>query len=126
MLTRDAAKALNRAYIALRQNEASGLGGSSHIVTVRQLESLIRLSEAVARVELSSEISEEHVREAHRLLSTSILKVHKSDYEFDENNNLVQESAPAGSQKADPSKQGAMVVFSLKAARREEDEQNEQ
>lgn len=114
MLTQSAARALNRAYVELRKNEASGLSAStSHIVTVRQLESLIRLSEAMARVELSSEIKDEHVREAVRLLSTSILKVHKSDYELDENSNLVQEVKPEDTRKVDPSNSGAMVVLEV-------------
>ena len=50
---------------------------------MRQLESLIRLSEALARVHVSYEILPEHVKEAARLLGNSILKVHKPDLEIE-------------------------------------------
>ena len=58
---------------------------SSTRVTVRQLESMIRLSEAYARLGLETEITEKHVREAHRLLSCSIIKLEKGDVMFGEN-----------------------------------------
>jgi len=48
------------------------------------LESLIRLSEALARVHLSKEILPGFVKEAARLLSNSILKIEKPDLEFGE------------------------------------------
>ena len=69
---------LRRAYASLRQEDSTGT--SNYRITVRQLESLIRLSEALARVNLALEIDESHVIEATRLLNCSILKVHKSDY----------------------------------------------
>ena len=50
---------------------------------MRQLESLVRLSEARARIDLSYTITPEHVRESARLLSNSILKVHKPDLEIE-------------------------------------------
>ena len=56
---------------------------SSYRITVRQLESLIRLSEALARLHCSCEITEDYVHEATRLLSNSILKVHKPDLEIE-------------------------------------------
>ena len=46
-------------------------------MTVRQLESLIRLSEAYARLYCESKIETYHVKEAVRLLRTSITKVDK-------------------------------------------------
>lgn len=40
----------------------------SHIpITVRQLEAIIRLSEALAKMSLSNTVNEDHVNEAHRL-----------------------------------------------------------
>lgn len=78
MLSAEAAKLLRRKYCDLRQDDSSG--GSSFKITVRQLESLIRLSEAYARVDLSPMITKYHVQEAFRLLSLTILKVHIEDY----------------------------------------------
>lgn len=45
---------------------------------------MIRLSEALARVHLSREITPNYVKEAARLLSNSILKVEKPDLEIPE------------------------------------------
>jgi DNA replication licensing factor MCM6 len=52
---------------------------TSYRITVRQLESLIRLSEARAKLELKDTITKEYVIEASRLLSNSILKIEKPD-----------------------------------------------
>ena len=48
------------------------------------MESLIRLSEALARVHCSTIIIPEYVREAARLLGNSILKIEKPDIEIEE------------------------------------------
>ena len=81
-LTKDAAEALRKNYVKLRSNDLS-YQKSSYRITVRQLESLIRLSEALARVHCNVDITEEYVNEAARLLSNSILKVHKPDMEIE-------------------------------------------
>ena len=45
----------------------------SHIpITVRQLEAIIRISEALAKMTLSNTVNVEHVREAHRLFQVII------------------------------------------------------
>ena len=45
----------------------------SHIpITVRQLEAIIRLSEALAKMSLSSQVKDDHVDEAHRLFQVNI------------------------------------------------------
>lgn len=51
---------------------------------MRQLESLIRLSEALAKVHGSNTIIPEYVKEAERLLTNSILKIEKSDVVIDD------------------------------------------
>ena len=43
-------------YRILRQDDASGAGKNSYRITVRQLESMIRLSEAIARANCTSEV----------------------------------------------------------------------
>jgi DNA replication licensing factor MCM6 len=69
-------------YKKLRQRESSNK--SAWRITVRQLESMIRLSEALARMHLLEEVKEEHVAEAFRLLSKSIIRVEQPDIQFDE------------------------------------------
>jgi len=62
-------------YKKLRQSDASGLTKSSYRITVRQLESMVRLSEALARLHCDDEIKPTYVREACRLLRKSIVHV---------------------------------------------------
>jgi DNA replication licensing factor MCM5 len=49
-------------------------------VTVRQLEAIIRLSEAIAKMSLSNTVTENNVKEAHRLFQISTLKAASSGY----------------------------------------------
>jgi DNA replication licensing factor MCM5 len=49
-------------------------------VTVRQLEAIIRLSEAIAKMSLSNIVTEANVNEAHRLFQISTLKAASSGY----------------------------------------------
>ena len=51
----------------LRQDDASGVGKNSYRITVRQLESMIRLSEAIARANCTNKV---HLR---RLLSLALI-----------------------------------------------------
>ncbi|RMZ78439.1 hypothetical protein DV737_g3880, partial [Chaetothyriales sp. CBS 132003] len=60
-------------YKELRANDAGGLGRNSYRITVRQLESLIRLSEAIAKANCVMEIDEAMVIEAFNLLRQSII-----------------------------------------------------
>jgi DNA replication licensing factor MCM6 len=53
-------------------------------VTVRALESLIRLSEAMARAHCSDVITPNYVREVCRLLRQSNVNIQKHDIEFEE------------------------------------------
>jgi DNA replication licensing factor MCM6 len=50
---------------------------------VRQLESLIRLSEALARVHCREEIAVQFVKEAEKLLSSSILQVEQPSMDIE-------------------------------------------
>ncbi|KAI9141201.1 MCM2/3/5 family-domain-containing protein, partial [Paraphysoderma sedebokerense] len=82
-ITPEAKKLLVEQYRALRQNEATSAKWS-HRITVRQLESMIRLSEALARVHCDEYVTPRYVREAYRLLQKSIIHVETSDIELDE------------------------------------------
>lgn len=81
----EAKKTLVEKYKELRADDAQGgIGRNSYRITVRQLESMIRLSEAIAKANCVSEISPEFVREAYNLLRQSIISVEKDDVEVEE------------------------------------------
>lgn len=71
-------------YGHLRQRDTGTTGKSTWRITVRQLESMIRLSEAMAKMECSEEVTERHVKEAYRLLNKSIIRVEQPDIHLDE------------------------------------------
>jgi DNA replication licensing factor MCM6 len=78
-LTPDAAQLLNQCYQELRsENDLK-----AHRVTVRQLESMVRLAEALARVHCDELVSVRYVREAYRLLMKSILHIESGDVDID-------------------------------------------
>ncbi|KAK6460584.1 DNA replication licensing factor, MCM6 component [Scheffersomyces coipomensis] len=90
-MTKEARDFLVTRYKELRDNDAQGLGRSSYRITVRQLESMIRLSEAIARANCTDVITPSFVAEAYDLLRQSIIRVEMDDIEVDddeeENNN---------------------------------------
>ncbi|KAJ6229447.1 DNA helicase [Anaeramoeba flamelloides] len=71
-------------YRQMRQNDCVGSSKSSYRITVRQLESMVRLSEALARVHCDDIVRPKYVREAARLLMKSIIKVETEDIELDQ------------------------------------------
>ncbi|KZO90452.1 MCM-domain-containing protein [Calocera viscosa TUFC12733] len=83
-LTPEAADVLVEKYRVLRQDDASGVNRNSYRITVRQLESMIRLSEAIARANCRDEITPAFVREAYHLLRQSIIHVEQDDIDFDD------------------------------------------
>ncbi|KRW99547.1 P-loop containing nucleoside triphosphate hydrolase [Pseudocohnilembus persalinus] len=78
MFNKEAAQELRECYTKLRLSDQSSQQ-SAYKITVRQLESLIRLSESRARINGSIEITREFVKEAYRLLGSSILKIEKGE-----------------------------------------------
>lgn len=83
-LTPEAADVLVEKYRLLRQDDSSGVGRNAYRITVRQLESMIRLSEAIARANCTNEITPQFVREAFSLLRQSIIHVEQDNIDFDE------------------------------------------
>ncbi|CAG8526791.1 4270_t:CDS:10 [Ambispora leptoticha] len=82
--TDEASELIKRMYVQLREGDSRGSGTNSYRITVRQLESLIRLSEAIARAYLSDEIKPVYVKEACWLLKQSIIRVQHDDVQLDD------------------------------------------
>ena len=68
VISEEAQIVMTQCYRDLRQNDSVGASRQSYRITVRQLESMIRLSEALARLHLDEIVRPEYVREAFRLL----------------------------------------------------------
>jgi DNA replication licensing factor MCM6 len=82
-MTPESQRVLVDCYRKLRQGDTLGGSRAAYRITVRQLESMIRLSEALARLHCDNEVQPSYVREAFRLLKTSIIQVETSDIEMD-------------------------------------------
>jgi DNA replication licensing factor MCM5 len=87
-LSPEAGSKLQNYYVADRKNVAENKSSkkkSAIPVTVRQLEAIIRLSEAIAKMSLSTIVTENHVNEAHRLFQISTLNAAASGYSSSHN-----------------------------------------
>jgi DNA replication licensing factor MCM6 len=84
---KESADILKEEYKKLRADKAGS--GSSYRFTVRQLESLIRLSEAMARLHCDDKIRPAYVTEVCRLLKASNINIVKSDIELEENQEAI-------------------------------------
>ena len=87
-LTPEARAYLIERYKELRIDDSQG-GRSSYRITVRQLESLIRLSEAIARANCKDDVTPTFVAEAYDLLKQSIIRVEKEDLDLDDDQDDV-------------------------------------
>ncbi|XP_047979848.1 DNA replication licensing factor MCM6 isoform X2 [Salvia hispanica] len=83
-LTPEARQLLVESYVALRRGDTTPGSRVAYRMTVRQLEALIRLSEAIARSHLDNQVQTRHVRLAVRLLKTSIISVESSELDLSE------------------------------------------
>ena len=83
-ITPESRRVLIDCYRKLRQGDTMGRSRTAYRITVRQLESLIRLSEALARLHCDITVKPAYVREAFRLLRKSIIHVETEDVTFDE------------------------------------------
>lgn len=92
-ITPESRALLVECYKSLRQSDSTR-SRSAYRITVRQLESLIRLSEALARLHLDDEVTPRYVREAVRLLRKSIIHVETEDIRLDDEEDTEQ--SPSG------------------------------
>ncbi|XP_057433022.1 DNA replication licensing factor MCM6 [Lotus japonicus] len=83
-LTSEARKVLVDSYVALRRSDSNPGTRVAYRMTVRQLEALIRLSEAIARCHLEDQVQARHVRLAVTLLKTSVINVQSSEIDLSE------------------------------------------
>ncbi|KAL2475151.1 DNA replication licensing factor MCM6 [Abeliophyllum distichum] len=83
-LSPEARQLLVESYVSLRRGDTAPGSRVAYRMTVRQLEALIRLSEAIARCHLDTEVQPRHVRLAVRLLKTSIISVESSEIDLSE------------------------------------------
>ncbi|EGO59994.1 hypothetical protein NEUTE1DRAFT_121681 [Neurospora tetrasperma FGSC 2508] len=97
--TDEAKEVLVQRYKDLRADDAQGgIGKNSYRITVRQLESMIRLSEAIAKANCVEEITPDFVNEAFHLLRQSIISVEHDDVEVDDEEDVPE--PPADSPEA--------------------------
>lgn len=83
-ITPESQKVLIDCYSKLRQGDSMGRSRTSYRITVRQMESMVRLSEALARLHLDSTVQPAYVHEAYRLLKKSIIRVETEDITLDD------------------------------------------
>ncbi|KAF2879667.1 hypothetical protein ILUMI_26505 [Ignelater luminosus] len=103
LINKEAADLLVRHYNHLRLRDSTTTGKSTWRITVRQLESMIRLAEAMARMEISDEVQPKHVKEAYRLLNKSIIRVEQPDIHLDEEDEhpLIDDSEKENAMEVD-------------------------
>ncbi|EEC07094.1 Mcm2/3, putative, partial [Ixodes scapularis] len=110
-LSREAKEYLVEQYRHLRQRDCGGISKSSWRITVRQLESMIRLSEGIARMHCSDQVLPKHVKEAYRLLNKSIIRVEQPDI------NLYEEEEEGEAMELDPAAETPNGVDDAAASR---------
>lgn len=107
--TEPARELLVQKYKELRSDDAQGgIGRNSYRITVRQLESMIRLSEAIAKVNCVETITPEMVIEAFNLLRQSIISVEKDDVEVEDDDENM-EGVLGGTVARDPTADAEMA-----------------
>ncbi|MEM4728394.1 MAG: minichromosome maintenance protein MCM [Thermoplasmata archaeon] len=85
VMTREAMEILQDYYVSIRAQSKMAEGGEGGAVpmTPRQIEALIRLSEASARMRLSNEVTEEDAERAKRIIEFFLRKVASDSGRFD-------------------------------------------
>lgn len=87
----DSRRILVDTYVAMRAESTQSTRSAR--VTVRQLESLVRLSEAVAKLKLSDRVLPAHVKEARRIMQNSLLKLQRGAVSLDDDEEEDAENA---------------------------------
>ncbi|KAG8297080.1 MCM DNA helicase complex subunit mcm6 [Homalodisca vitripennis] len=95
IISQEASTLLVEVYTQLRQRDATASSKNTWRITVRQLESLIRLSEAMAKMECLDEVLARHVTEAYKLLNRSIIRVEQPDVYLDEEETEAEDAGLA-------------------------------
>merc|ERR1719249_308480 len=109
-ISEDSKKWFVRYYRQLRQRDQSEQ--SAYRFTVRQLESMIRLSEALARLHCDPLVSPKYVQEAARLLRKSIISVDSEDVPlFDALDESSAEKKEGGEQEAEEPQQQISINY---------------
>ncbi|KAF5282100.1 hypothetical protein FQR65_LT14418 [Abscondita terminalis] len=114
IINKDASELLVKYYNTLRLRDTTAMGKSTWKITVRQLESMIRLSEAMARLEIADEVQAKHVKEAYRLLNKSIIRVEQPDIHLNEettDNIMEDHDEPEVEIPAQPIKKKLVLSF---------------
>jgi DNA replication licensing factor MCM6 len=101
VFTPEAKTLLVQKYKELRADDSGGVGRNSYRITVRQLESLIRLSEAIAKANCVEDVTEAMVLEAFSLLRLSIISVEKDDVDV-EDEDIPEIVQPNGDREDSP------------------------
>ena len=108
VISPEAQEMLVDCYRILRQDDAVGSRTqTAYRITVRQLESLIRLSEALARLQLDNQVRPSYVKEAFRLLRQSIIHVESADVNLDEPDEWMVEEE----EKEEPEKRSVHLTY---------------
>jgi len=114
-LSMDSQDLLVQQYKHLRQRDTGGSAKSSWRITVRQLESMLRLSEAFARLHCADEVTKKHVQEAYRLLNKSIIRVDQPDVDLDEDDDAPEEenedAMETDKDEAEPAKKALKLTY---------------
>ena len=86
VFTEEAKVVLVEKYKELRSEDVGGggVGRNSYRITVRQLESMIRLSEAIAKANCVEFVTGSFVREAAGLLRESVVRVEREDVDVED------------------------------------------
>lgn len=122
-MTLESERYLVETYKQLRLNGCGDSGGGpfknnkqTWRITVRQLESLIRLSEAMARMHCSDIVKISHIKEASRLLKNSILKIDQPDVNLmddEEDDAEMQTDEPTESQLASDNVHSLKISYDM-------------
>ncbi|XP_027085695.1 DNA replication licensing factor MCM6-like [Coffea arabica] len=95
-LSAEARQLLVESYVSLRRGDTAPGSRVAYRMTVRQLEALIRLSEAIARSHLDTQVQPRYVRIAVRLLKTSVISVESSEIDLSEFQEENRDDADGG------------------------------